>query len=141
MHPDRRRRGVGTALLAALEDRTGPLRVWAHGAHPGAAALADRFGLVRDRELWRMRRSLREPFATPNSRAFFLLVRYLKKSRASWVFFPFVGIIHGSTPTCTENVGVPRCSSRTPSPRVKLLNTLCDGSALPVKLQKPVLNV
>lgn len=63
VHPDHRRRGVGAALVAALLDRVGPaaaaddcgeLRVWAHGDHPAAAVLADRFGLRRVRELRRM---------------------------------------------------------------------------------------
>ncbi len=62
VHPDHRRRGVGAALVAGLLDRVGPaarddtetLRVWAHGDHPAAAALAARFGLSRVRELRRM---------------------------------------------------------------------------------------
>ncbi len=65
VHPAHRRAGVGSALVTALLGRMPALRVWAHGAHPGAAALAARFGFTRDRELWRMRRSLREPFAAP----------------------------------------------------------------------------
>jgi mycothiol synthase len=65
VHPAHRRAGVGSALVAALHERSPTLRVWAHGGHPGAAALAARFGFVADRELWRMRRSLREPFADP----------------------------------------------------------------------------
>jgi mycothiol synthase len=65
VHPDHRRRGVGTALLGALGERSPALRVWAHGAHPGAAALAARLGFTAERELWRMRRSLREPFGDP----------------------------------------------------------------------------
>jgi mycothiol synthase len=65
VHPDHRRCGIGSALLAALLERSPAVRVWAHGAHPGAAALAARFGFTADRELWRMRRSLREPFADP----------------------------------------------------------------------------
>lgn len=65
VHPSHRRRGVGAALLAALEGHPGPLRLWAHGAHPGAAALAARAGLTVERELWRMRRSLREPLVDP----------------------------------------------------------------------------
>jgi mycothiol synthase len=88
VHPAHRRVGVGAALLAALLDRAGDdpattrpprvasgavalprirsLRVWAHGAHPAAAALAARFGLVAERELWRMRRSLVEPLDPPH---------------------------------------------------------------------------
>lgn len=65
VHPAHRRAGVGSALVDALLRHTPALRVWAHGGHPGAAALAARFGFTADRELWRMRRSLREPFADP----------------------------------------------------------------------------
>jgi mycothiol synthase len=65
VHPARRRAGIGSALLTALLNRAPALRVWAHGGLPGAAALAARFGFTADRELWQMRRSLREPFADP----------------------------------------------------------------------------
>lgn len=65
VHPAHRRAGVGAALLGALLEHTPTLRIWAHGGHPGAAALAARFGLRVDRELWQMRRSLREPFSAP----------------------------------------------------------------------------
>jgi mycothiol synthase len=65
VHPAHRRAGVGSGLVSALLARAPALRVWAHGGHPGAAALAARFGFTDDRELWRMRRSLREPFAAP----------------------------------------------------------------------------
>ncbi|MGQ0624187.1 MAG: mycothiol synthase [Sporichthyaceae bacterium] len=59
VHPAHRRRGLGTALLrAAREVVPAPLRVWSHGQHPGAPALARTGGLVAVRELWRMRRSL-----------------------------------------------------------------------------------
>lgn len=60
--PDHRRRGTGTALLAALrsaaQDAGRPLRVWAHGGLPGARALARSAGLSVRRELWRMARPL-----------------------------------------------------------------------------------
>jgi mycothiol synthase len=65
VHPAHRRAGVGSAMLTALLERAPELRVWAHGAHPGAAALATRFRFAAERELWRMHRSLREPFADP----------------------------------------------------------------------------
>lgn len=59
VHPDHRRRGVGTALAAEVT-RLLPQEVsaWAHGDHPGAAALAARSGAERVRELWQMRRPL-----------------------------------------------------------------------------------
>ncbi|MGH4006935.1 MAG: mycothiol synthase [Pseudonocardiaceae bacterium] len=59
VHPEHRRSGVAAALLAALLDRVdGPLWVWAHGEHPAALRLAQRAGLVRERELWQLRRRL-----------------------------------------------------------------------------------
>lgn len=62
VHPEHRRSGIGGALLAALLDRVeGPLWVWAHGEHPAALRLAQRAGLVRDRELWQLRRRLAVP--------------------------------------------------------------------------------
>nr|WP_098514981.1 mycothiol synthase [Amycolatopsis sulphurea] len=52
VHPAHRRHGVGTALARALVERAAAgFRVWAHGDHPGAAALAARLGLARAREL------------------------------------------------------------------------------------------
>ena len=41
------------------------LRLWAHGEHPGAVALAERLGFARVRVLWQMRRSLLAPLAAP----------------------------------------------------------------------------
>jgi mycothiol synthase len=59
VHPARRRQGLGRALLAAVAEAAGgPLRVWAHGDHPGALALAEKLGFDRVRVLWQMRRSL-----------------------------------------------------------------------------------
>jgi mycothiol synthase len=56
VHPDHRRRGFGTALLAAAGG--GPLRFWAHGDDPGARAFAEKNGFTRARVLWQMRRPL-----------------------------------------------------------------------------------
>ncbi|WP_460958697.1 mycothiol synthase [Parasphingorhabdus pacifica] len=68
VHPRHRRQGVGARLVESLLERaelpvepepegtadTGRLRIWSHGEHPGALRLAERFGLGRPRELWRM---------------------------------------------------------------------------------------
>ena len=46
VHPTYRRRGTGRALArGVLAAAAGPLRAWAHGDHPSAAALARRPGL------------------------------------------------------------------------------------------------
>lgn len=54
--PERRRRGVGAALVDAVVAESPTARFWAHGDHPGAEPLALRVGRRRARELWRMRR-------------------------------------------------------------------------------------
>jgi mycothiol synthase len=52
VHPAHRRRGHGAAMLdEVVREASGPLRVWAHGDHPAAVRLAERFGLSRAREL------------------------------------------------------------------------------------------
>ncbi|NYF40303.1 mycothiol synthase [Streptosporangium sandarakinum] len=62
IHPAFRRRGHGRRLLAAVLERTGGrLRLWAHGGHPGAEALATSAGFGRVRSLWQMRRPLTDP--------------------------------------------------------------------------------
>jgi mycothiol synthase len=60
VHPEHRRRGVATALLARLTALAGPrpLSVWAHGDLPAAAALAAREGFARVRVLLQLRRPL-----------------------------------------------------------------------------------
>jgi mycothiol synthase len=60
VHPAYRRRGIGSALVAALEAESpdGRLRLWAHGRHADAAALARSRGYVEERILWQLRRSL-----------------------------------------------------------------------------------
>lgn len=65
-HPARRRHGTGRALArGAVAAATGPLRAWAHGDHPSAAALAVDLGFTRARVLWQLRRSLTAPVAEP----------------------------------------------------------------------------
>jgi mycothiol synthase len=61
VHPDARRRGVGTALVRTATQRGGTgVRFWAHGTQPGARAVADSLGLRAVRELLQMHRDLRE---------------------------------------------------------------------------------
>lgn len=62
VHPAHRRRGHGTALVAALADAADGrgLRIWAHGDLPAAAAFAKTTGFTRARELWQMLMSLRD---------------------------------------------------------------------------------
>jgi mycothiol synthase len=71
VHPLHRRRGLGRALVleaiavSAEHDPAGRLRLWAHGDHPSASALALSLGFSRARVLWQMRRSLFAPVPAP----------------------------------------------------------------------------
>lgn len=59
IHPAFRRRGYGRRLLRAVLERSGGrLRLWAHGDHTGAEALAVSAGFTKVRSLWQMRRPL-----------------------------------------------------------------------------------
>jgi mycothiol synthase len=65
IHPSHRRQGHGARLLRAVLELTGgTVRLWAHGDHAGAGALAASFGFERVRSLWQMRRSLFAPLAS-----------------------------------------------------------------------------
>lgn len=64
VHPDHRRQGIGRTLLDRLL-AAGAERVWAHGDHPGAAALARSAGLRRQRSLWQLARPLGGPLPDP----------------------------------------------------------------------------
>lgn len=63
VHPAARGRGIGRALVEELlrQSPDGRLRLWAHGEHPAAAALAQSLGFQRTRSLWQMRRPLDVP--------------------------------------------------------------------------------
>ncbi len=65
--PGHRNQGLGLRLTRALLAEAGPrpLRLWAHGDLPGAAALAARAGFARVRALWTMQHSLQAPIDTP----------------------------------------------------------------------------
>ncbi|WP_066915941.1 mycothiol synthase [Mycobacterium interjectum] len=65
VHPQARRRGVGTAMARAAVSKTGGHnQFWAHGTLEPARATASALGLIAVRELVQMRRSLR---AAPDS--------------------------------------------------------------------------
>jgi len=73
VHPEHRRAGLGTGIVQELLDRAGRsevaagrLRLWAHGEHAGAVALATTLGFTQARVLWQMRRSLLAPLAEPH---------------------------------------------------------------------------
>lgn len=60
VHPETRRRGIGSALLdVATERADGRVRYWAHGTLPAAAAVAEALGMSAVRKLMQMGRSLR----------------------------------------------------------------------------------
>ena len=86
VHPMFRRHGLGRALVmaaadaAAEHDPTGRLRLWAHGDHPSATALALSLGFERHRVLLQMRRSLFAPVPAPELPAG---VRCVRSSRAT----------------------------------------------------------
>ncbi len=71
VHPMYRRRGLGRALVTAAtevaeeHDPAGRLRLWAHGDHPSATALAMSLGFERGRVLYQLRRSLFAPVPAP----------------------------------------------------------------------------
>jgi mycothiol synthase len=96
--PDARRRGQGTRMLEALlrdaasaanasdaaAGEPAGLLVWAHGDHPGARALAARFGLERVRELLHLAGPV--PDATANASQQSATVRAFGNSDAdAWV--------------------------------------------------------
>lgn len=58
--PHARRQGFGRALVSRARTIVAPIpmELWSHGDRPEAAALADRLGFDRVRELWLMRRDL-----------------------------------------------------------------------------------
>jgi len=63
VHPDARHDGIGRALVTTLLTLSpdGRLRLWAHGEHPAAGALARSMEFTRSRVLWQMRRPLKDP--------------------------------------------------------------------------------
>jgi mycothiol synthase len=63
VHPAHRRHGLGRALLVATAELAPPgrLRLWAHGDHPAARALAATLGFHEVRRLEQWRRSLYRP--------------------------------------------------------------------------------
>ena len=70
VHPDRRRRGFGTALVHQLLELSGdrPLSIWAHGDLPGSAELLAPHGFERARVLLQMRRDLAGVDPEPSTR-------------------------------------------------------------------------
>jgi mycothiol synthase len=69
VHPRYRRRGHATAMLRRVfgdeGGMSGDLTAWAHGDHPAARALADRFGFSATRTLLQLERPLTEADDSP----------------------------------------------------------------------------
>lgn len=63
VHPGHRGKGYGHALLDEIYAITSP-RIWAHGDLPGAQKLAKEYGLVRQRSVMQLRRSLNQHLPT-----------------------------------------------------------------------------
>lgn len=61
VHPESRRHGIANTLAEEVAQATQQVDAWSHADHPGAAALAARFGVPRVRELLVMRRTTSEP--------------------------------------------------------------------------------
>ena len=61
VHPESRRRGVGAELAGAALAPGQKVEAWSHADHPGAARIAERFGVPRERELKIMRRDAALP--------------------------------------------------------------------------------
>jgi mycothiol synthase len=66
VHPDARGQGVGTTLARAALADLGRVEAWSHGDHPGAARIAARFGVPRERELKVMARPTSLPVPEPD---------------------------------------------------------------------------
>ncbi|MEZ5086840.1 MAG: mycothiol synthase [Tessaracoccus sp.] len=64
VHPQHRRQGIGSALLAEALRHDPTTAVWAFGTRPGATELCARHGLSPQRELLKMARSL-DPALSP----------------------------------------------------------------------------
>jgi mycothiol synthase len=92
VHPMARRHGLGRALVKAAttaageHDPAGRLRLWAHGDHPSATALALSLGFDRARVLFQMRRSLLSPVPDPQLPPGVLLRTFVPgRDEAAWI--------------------------------------------------------
>lgn len=84
--PSARRRGVADALLdRAITESAGPVQLWAHGSHPGAARLAESRGFTMQRRLIQMRRKLGGALPAPKVPPG-ILIRTFDAARDSFSF-------------------------------------------------------
>lgn len=67
VHPEHRRRGLGTALLTEVLADHPDLTLWAFGSLPGSAELAARVGLQPVRTLLKMSRALTDDDSPPST--------------------------------------------------------------------------
>jgi mycothiol synthase len=87
VHPDHRGGGLGRLVVQTTLHETpdGRLRLWAHGDHPAAAALAASMGFTQSRSLWQMRRSLFAPLPVPVFKDDVMVRTFLPGDEEAWV--------------------------------------------------------
>jgi mycothiol synthase len=88
VHPRWRRRGIGRCLAERLRQAApdARLRLWAHGKHPGAQALAHDLGYVSVRELLQLRRSLRTHLPEPHIPPGYIVRTFIPgRDESSWL--------------------------------------------------------
>jgi mycothiol synthase len=89
VHPRYRRRGHATAMLRRVfgdeGGMSGDVTAWAHGDHPAARALADRFGFSAARTLLHLERPLTEADDSPELPAGVVITPFQSGDAAEWV--------------------------------------------------------
>lgn len=93
--PDRRRSGIGTALLAELREAASePLHVWAHGDLPSARGFAATVGAERIRTLLELRRPAGDVEVPPTPEGVTVRTFVPGRDEAQWLAVNAVAFAH-----------------------------------------------